>query len=99
VRLLVVEDQANHRKVIQGVLESQGYQVLAAKDAAQARAFLKPETALVLTDVISGTAFRFGARPSLDAVRALLKLAEKPYLPAVRAKAAAALSRLADTLR
>jgi hypothetical protein len=56
-------------------------------------------TALVIADAIGGTALRFGAKPSLDAVRALLKLADKPYLPAVRAKAAAALSRLADALR
>jgi outer membrane protein assembly factor BamB len=56
-------------------------------------------TALVITDAIGGTAFRFGTRPSIDAVRALLKLAGTPYLPAVRSKAAAALSRLADTLR
>lgn len=56
-------------------------------------------TALVIADVIGNTAFRFGTQPSLDAVRALLKLAEKPYLPAVRERAAAALSRLAETLR
>jgi outer membrane protein assembly factor BamB len=56
-------------------------------------------TALVIVEVIAGTAFRFGSEPSLDTVRALLALADKPYLPAVRAKAAAALSRLADTMR
>lgn len=56
-------------------------------------------TALVIVEVIAGTAFRFGSEPSVDTVRALLALAEKPYLPTVRAKAAAALSRLADTMR
>jgi outer membrane protein assembly factor BamB len=75
-------------------------------DGATASAFydaaarpIDERTALVLAEVIGGTAFRFGTKPSLDAVRALLKLADKPYLPAVRSRAAAALSRLADTLR
>ncbi len=60
---------------------------------------LDERTALVIVDVIAGTAFRFGSEPSLDTVRALLALAEKPYLPAVRNKATAALSRLADAMR
>ena len=73
--LLVVEDQANHRKVIQGVLESQGYEVCAVKDAALARAALKPETALVLTDL------KLPGEDGLSLLKGLKK--DRPGLPVI----------------
>jgi len=49
--ILVVEDQANHRKVLQGILSSEGYRVSLAKDAAQARSAMADKPDLVLTDL------------------------------------------------
>jgi two-component system response regulator AtoC len=49
--ILVVEDQANHRKVLKGFLESHGWRALLAKDAAQARKELAKNPDLVLTDL------------------------------------------------
>ncbi len=56
-------------------------------------------TALAIVEALGGTALRFGLEPSPDAVRALVRLAEKPYLPGVRSRAAWALSRLAGANR
>ena len=49
--ILVVDDEANIRKVLKGFLESEGYRVAAAKDAAEARKLLGDGPALVLTDL------------------------------------------------
>ncbi|MBI3296917.1 MAG: sigma-54-dependent Fis family transcriptional regulator [Elusimicrobia bacterium] len=49
--ILVVEDQANHRKVLKAFLEAQGWSVELAKDAAEGRAALARRPALVLTDL------------------------------------------------
>jgi DNA-binding NtrC family response regulator len=49
--ILVVEDEANLRKVLQGLLVGAGYRVALARDAAQARAALADGPDLVLTDL------------------------------------------------
>ncbi|HBL19082.1 MAG: hypothetical protein A2X36_17230 [Elusimicrobia bacterium GWA2_69_24] len=49
--ILVVEDQANHRKVLKGFLEGRGWRVALAKDAAEALRSLGEEPALILTDL------------------------------------------------
>ncbi len=51
--ILVVEDQANHRKVLKGFLESKGWRAVLAKDADEARKVLKKKEkpAVVLSDL------------------------------------------------
>jgi len=51
--VLVVEDQANHRKVLKGFLESKGWRAAIAKDAEEAKKLLtmKEKPALVLSDL------------------------------------------------
>jgi DNA-binding NtrC family response regulator len=51
--ILVVEDQANHRKVLKGFLESKGWRAAIAKDAVEARKFLKKKEkpSVVLSDL------------------------------------------------
>ncbi|MFH1724904.1 MAG: sigma-54 dependent transcriptional regulator [Elusimicrobiota bacterium] len=49
--ILVVEDQANHRKVLKGVLESEKWRVALAKDAGEARKAMSLGPSLVLTDL------------------------------------------------
>ena len=49
--ILVVEDQANHRKVLKAFLEAQGWAVELAKDAREGVAALARRPALVLTDL------------------------------------------------
>lgn len=56
-------------------------------------------TALAIVEALGGTALRFGLEPSADAIRALVRLADTPYVPGVRSRAAWALSRLADANR
>jgi len=43
--ILVVDDQANHRKVLKGFLESHGWRVVLAKDAAEAKKALRQKPA------------------------------------------------------
>lgn len=89
--LLVVEDQANHRKVIQGVLESQGYEVCAVKDAALARAALKPETALVLTDL------KLPGEDGLSLLKGLKK--DRPGLPVILMTAFGSIPSAVEAMR
>ncbi|TBR24523.1 sigma-54-dependent Fis family transcriptional regulator, partial [bacterium] len=49
--ILVVEDQANHRKILKTFLEAQGWAVELAKDGTEGRASLAKRPALVLTDL------------------------------------------------
>lgn len=49
--ILVVEDQANHRKVLKAFLEAQGWAVELARDAVEGRAALARRPAMVLTDL------------------------------------------------
>jgi len=51
--ILVVEDQANHRKVLKGFLESKGWRAALAKDAGEARKAIKKKEkpAVVLSDL------------------------------------------------
>ncbi len=49
--ILVVEDQANHRKVLKAFLEAQGWAVAVARDGAEGCAALARRPALILTDL------------------------------------------------
>ena len=71
--ILVVEDQANHRKVLKGFLESAGWRVVLAKDAVEARKALSKDPTLVLTDL---------KLPGMDGIGLLKELRKKrPGLP------------------
>jgi hypothetical protein len=56
-------------------------------------------TAAVIVAAIEGMALRSGQAPSGDGLRALVKLAARPYGPAVRDRAAAALWRISGASR
>ncbi len=74
--ILVVEDQANHRKVLKGFLESKGWKAVLAKDAEEARkALSKANPALVLTDL---------KLPGMDGIGLLKKIRKaKPGMPVI----------------
>ncbi|MFH2202651.1 MAG: sigma-54 dependent transcriptional regulator [Elusimicrobiota bacterium] len=73
--ILVVEDQANHRKVLKGVLEAQGWRTVLAKDAEEARKALAREPALVLTDL---------KLPGMDGIGLLKEIRKtRPGLPVI----------------
>ncbi|MBI5244724.1 MAG: sigma-54-dependent Fis family transcriptional regulator [Elusimicrobia bacterium] len=92
--ILVVEDQANHRKVIQGVLEGKGYRVVAVKDAPGARAALaaaKSPPSLVLTDL---------KLPGDDGLKLLKELRQdRPGLPVILMTAFGSIPSAVEAMR
>ncbi len=73
--ILVVEDQANHRKVLKGFLETQGLRAVLAKDAGEARKALSKNPALVLTDL---------KMPGMDGIGLLKEIRKsRPGLPVI----------------
>ncbi|MDD5628177.1 MAG: sigma-54 dependent transcriptional regulator [Elusimicrobia bacterium] len=89
--ILVVEDQANHRKVLQGILAAEGYRVLAVKDAAAARAALAEHPALVLSDL------KLPGEDGLSLLRGLK--ASRPGLPVILMTAFGNIPAAVDAMR
>ncbi|MCX5797087.1 MAG: sigma-54 dependent transcriptional regulator [Elusimicrobia bacterium] len=89
--ILVVEDQANHRKVLQGILTAEGYRVSAVKDAALARAALSEKPALVLTDL------KLPGEDGLSLLRGLKR--SRPELPVILMTAFGNIPAAVDAMR
>ncbi|MBI5624439.1 MAG: sigma-54-dependent Fis family transcriptional regulator [Elusimicrobia bacterium] len=73
--VLVVDDEASVRKVLKGFLEAEGYRVVVAKDAKEARSSLKGQPSLVITD------FKLPGEDGLSFLRHLRS--SRPEVPVV----------------
>jgi len=89
--ILVVEDQANHRKVLKGFLESRGWRAALAKDVPEARKALRRKPALVLTDL------KLPGADGLELLRELRK--SRPGLPVVLMTAYGTIASAVEAIR